>query len=67
MTEEYGDDDDGDDDGGDEFIVETSNLPFASEFWEGVRGETEYSFLVFEGVTLFYYDEEGKKNKTRIK
>lgn len=36
-------------------------------FWECVMGETEYSFLVFEGVSLFYYDEHGVKHKTRIK
>jgi hypothetical protein len=38
-----------------------------SEFFEGVRSDTEYSFLVFENVELFYFDENGKKHKTKIK
>ena len=49
------------------FIVDLKDEKFASEFHEGVEGEQEYSFLVFEGVDLFYYDEQGKKNKTKIK
>jgi len=36
-------------------------------FCEGVQGETEYSFLVFEGIKLTYVDEDGKKHKTKIK
>ena len=31
-----------------------------------IRGETEYSFLVFEGVYIYYYDEYGVKNDTKI-
>ena len=28
-----------------------------------LKDETEYSFLVFEGVNIYYYDENGKKFK----
>tara|TARA_R110000796_G_scaffold105733_2_gene216029 strand:+ start:1407 stop:1883 length:477 start_codon:yes stop_codon:yes gene_type:complete len=34
--------------------------------WEGIRSEASYSFLVFEGVDLFYYDEYGVKCNTEI-
>lgn len=40
---------------------------WGNEFFEGVRSEAEYSFLVFEGVELFYVDEYKKKHKTKIK
>ncbi len=40
---------------------------FASEFYEGVRSDTEYSFLVFEYVELFYVDEDGIKHETEFK
>lgn len=40
---------------------------YLAEFSEGVRSETEYSFLVFEGVDLYYIDEFGIKNKTKFK
>lgn len=36
------------------------------DFCEGVRGETEYSFLVFEGITLEYVDEYGEVFQTEI-
>jgi len=36
-------------------------------FYEGITGETEYSFLVFEGVDLYYFDEFGLKHETEIK
>lgn len=49
------------------FKVEKENEKYANEFREGVTGETEYSFLVFEGVKLTYYDEYGKSHKTKIK
>jgi hypothetical protein len=52
------------DDEDDEFSKE--NEVYASEFFEGVRHEAEYSFLVFEGVDLFYYDEYKKKHSTKI-
>jgi len=35
-------------------------------FSEVVKGDTEYSFLVFEGAELTYYDETGTKHKTEI-
>ena len=50
-----------------EFVVEPENEEFSYEFYEGVSGETEYSFLVFEGISLRYVDEYGKKHKTEIK
>mgnify|MGYP000480385864 CR=1 FL=1 len=66
MNEEYYENLDEDMEDEEGFVVEKENEEFASEFFDGVRGETEYSFLVFEGIDLFYYDEEGKKNKTKI-
>lgn len=39
---------------------------YACEFWEGVRAEAEYSFLVFQGVSLTYTDEYGEEHKTRF-
>jgi len=39
---------------------------FADEFYQGVRGETEYSFLVFQSLDLYYYNEHGKKCRTEI-
>ncbi len=59
MNEEYDEDS--------EFIVEEENEDYADEFYNGVRGETEYSFLVFQDVELTYYDEYGKSHKTKIK
>jgi len=49
-----------------EFEVKPEDNDFSCEFYEGVRGDAEYSFLVFEGVELFYYDEFGEKHKTEI-
>jgi hypothetical protein len=46
------------------FIVEKKDEKFSDGFFYGVRGETEWSFLVFEGIDLFYYDENGVKHKT---
>lgn len=42
---------------GDDFI-------FAYQFSEGVRNETEYSYLSFEGYDLFYIDEYGETHDT---
>jgi hypothetical protein len=39
---------------------------WADEFADGVRSETEYSFLVFQGIELKYVDENGKKHKTKF-
>ena len=54
------------DDGLEPYFTSDSDNKFADEFADGVRAETEYSFLVFEGVDLYYYDENGKKNNTQI-
>ncbi len=40
------------------------NDKFISQFFEGVRADAEYSFLVFQGCTLKYIDEYGVKHKT---
>ena len=58
--------DEDDEDGEYTFEVSKENEVYASEFFEGVRHEAEYSFLVFEGVDLFYYDEYKKKHSTKI-
>ena len=47
------------------FKTEKEN-EWADEFFEGVRAEAEYSFLVFQGVTLQYVNEFGKKQKTKF-
>ena len=39
---------------------------YSWEFWEGVQGETEYSFLVFQGFKLTYVNEYREKFKTKI-
>ena len=49
-----------------DFLVPINYESYAYEFYEGVRADTEYSFLVFEGCDLRYIDEYGKKHKTRI-
>jgi hypothetical protein len=48
------------------FEVPKENEKYADEFIEGVRSDAEYSFLVFQGCKLFYYDEFGQKHKTEI-
>ena len=35
-------------------------------FSECIKGETSYSFLVFQGVDLYYYDEYGVRHDTEI-
>ena len=35
-------------------------------FADCIKGETEYSFLVFEGVDLYYYNEDGVRHETQI-
>jgi hypothetical protein len=49
------------------FVVEKENEEYAEEFEEGVRCETEYSFLSLEYVTLKYVDEYGERHDTEIK
>lgn len=39
----------------------------AGYFYECVQSETEYSYLTFEGVDLYYYDEYGEKHDTIVK
>lgn len=39
---------------------------YESYFSECIQGDAEYSFLVFEGVDLYYYDEYGVKHETEI-
>jgi hypothetical protein len=54
-----------DDDAINYFKTEEENN-WADEFGEGIRSETEYSFLVFQGIELKYVDEDGKKHKTKF-
>jgi len=49
------------------FMVAEEDDKYASEFHGSVRSDTEYSFLVFEGVELMYIDEYGEKHETVIK
>ena len=58
--------DEDDEDGEYTFEVSKENEVYASEFFEGVRHEAEYSFLVFDGVDLFSYDEYKTKHSTKI-
>lgn len=51
---------------GEEYKLEAENDDHTYEFFEGVRAEAEYSFLVFEGVTLKYVNEYGEKFNTEI-
>jgi hypothetical protein len=37
---------------------------YMTEFADGVSSDTEYSFLVFEGVDLYFIDEYNKKHET---
>ena len=46
------------------FEVSKSDDEYSREFFEGVRAEASYSFLVFKGVDLYYVDESGEKNQT---
>jgi len=46
------------------FVVSEKELKYTKEFYEGIRGETEYSFLVFQRCILYYYDEHGVKHNT---
>jgi len=40
---------------------------YAQEFFEGVRSDSEYTFLVFQGVSLYYINEYGETQQTNIK
>jgi hypothetical protein len=42
----------------------TDEEKYAEEFQDGVRGDAEYSFLVFKGCVLYYIDEYGEKHDT---
>jgi len=48
------------------FDVPKENEDYSYEFQRGVKGDVEYSFLVFEGLDLHYIDSYGIKNKTKI-
>jgi hypothetical protein len=48
------------------FKVDKKDKEYANEFFEGVRSETEYSFLVFEGLSLKYVDENGEKHDADV-
>jgi hypothetical protein len=59
MFDEYDFDNDGE-------VETTTEDEYTWQFMEGVRGETEYSFLVFEGVDLLYVDCFGVEHETII-
>jgi hypothetical protein len=48
------------------FTPTEEEIDYTLEFYEGIRSEAEYSFLVFEGCTLYYYDNFGVKHKTKF-
>lgn len=48
------------------YFTDINDINFANEFYDGVRSQTEYSFLVFEGVTLEYVDEYGNVFPTKF-
>lgn len=48
------------------YFKTAEEFEYVYELNEGIRSETEYSFLTFQGYKLFYYDENGKKNKTKF-
>lgn len=51
------------------FIIsdEDDDNGYVFELSEGVKAEVEYSFLTLQSLDLYYYDEDGKRNKTKIK
>lgn len=55
----YGYDDRGED-------ISEKESEWYEELASGVRGDAEYSFLVFQGVELYYYDKEGKHDTTIV-
>jgi hypothetical protein len=58
------DSDEEDEENENSFVVSEKELKYTKEFYEGIRGQTEYSFLAFQGCTLYYYDEYGVKHNT---
>lgn len=54
----YGDDDDD---------LEDENYEFIEELRDGVRGQAEYSFLVFQGCDLTYIDENDNEHDVEFK
>jgi len=48
------------------FVVEKENEEYSYDFGEGVRSETDYSWLTFTGIDLEYKDEYGVIFQTRI-
>lgn len=48
------------------FFIEPENEKYRYEFSEGVRGEAQYSFLVFQGISLKYVDENNIKYDVEI-
>ena len=45
---------------------EDTILPIETTIGDCLRARTEYSFLVFEGINIYYYDENGKKFNVMI-
>jgi hypothetical protein len=64
MFDDYYDEDDEEEN--DNTEEENEYKKYSGYFSECVMSVTEYSFLVFEGVDLYYYDEYGIKHETEI-
>lgn len=50
----------------DKMVYTEQELEYLAEFIDGITGETEYSFLCFEGCTLTYFDEFGDEHQTQF-
>ena len=58
--------DDWDEDEEDGEETDNKYKEYESFFADCIQAEAEYSFLVFEGVDLYYYDENGVKHNTEF-
>jgi hypothetical protein len=69
MYDEYEEQGDFEDEDGNErvpFFVEPENEVYANQFFELIRGEAHYDFLVFENAKLTYFDEYDNEFETEI-
>lgn len=60
------DDEDDDEARAGNYFSNKKDNDYANEFYDGVRSDAEYSFLVFEGCEIKYVDEWGEKHKCEI-
>ena len=47
-------------------IMKNEDDDFCLELSYGIKSNTEYSFLIFQGLDLFYIDEYGITHKTEV-